>query len=98
MHQLGVLRSWMGYIVDMTAVMQILFRSQRQHQGTPVKPLTSDLLADALNVFGNSADRGNIHKRIREFARSADLSSTGNGDHLVLMEIISLVKSTSQVE
>jgi len=84
------LRLLMGYIVDLTIVMQSLFWLMRARGGTG--PVRRRLVKLAFNAYYESADKSQVHQEITEFAeRTSVLNRTGKDD--ALDKVIHLINS-----
>lgn len=86
----GVIRGLMGYIVDLTIVMQSLFWLVQAGNGTnAVRPR---LLKLAVAAYLESGDRARVHEEIKTFVTSSTAFKIGQKDR-VLEKVVQLIHS-----
>lgn len=81
----------MGYIFDITAVLESLFHlMQAQGPGMDPKPVTIPLLELAARAYSNSPQRGRCHREIRTFVARTNIINRVDRD-MVLQKVIDLI-------
>jgi hypothetical protein len=80
----------MGYIVDLTIVMQSLFWLMQAKGGT--RPVLCRLIKLAFKAYSDSPDRTLVHDDIKSYVAGVNFLNMGRRDR-VLEKVISLIRT-----
>lgn len=93
----GVIRTLMGYIVDLTIVMQSLFwlvqsRNSRDKK-TKALPLDPRLIKLAIQAYRESGDRTRVHHDIQSYVGNTNAFSVAYHKDKTLEKVVQLIKN-----
>ncbi|KDQ56679.1 hypothetical protein JAAARDRAFT_194652 [Jaapia argillacea MUCL 33604] len=87
----GIIRCLMGYIVDLTIVMQRLFWLTHPADSAP---LTKEKVDSTLEEYDNSNEKMEVHNRIVRFVSDAGIFR-GMGKDRIFEEVVALIRAHS---
>jgi len=87
----GILRVLMGYIIDLTAILECLFLLIQAQHGIGPRKVTHKLIQLALTAYGESESKPQSHQAIKALVEDTSIFQRGHRD-TVLEEVKRLIQ------
>jgi len=88
----GIIRVLMGYIVDLTAVLECLFSLIQSQGGTGPRAVTLKLIDLTLEAYSDSEKKAQCHHKIKTFVENTNIFQPGHRDS-VFEEVAELIRT-----